>query len=293
MVRGNLRFEFRTFAGRKERLALKIDRLLWTINARRRRWRLSTMWPWQPSNAAITLDWANKRGLVEAFRTVQSETTRATHSNVDWTGGEVAAVGCVCVFATARHHPPFASMPNFNLISFLNCSSSIARTIIRKSCSMRLWSSGLQLKARKVFGTVWAFVKLTLFTSLVWLKSKMFEWRELFAITSEFEAKMWSPVNASSLASIEDDEDNVRSGQSGLKRHCSSGGSPATRSKHALCSTADGHIYLSGGRSGNRPLKDLWRFDPGTFEQLVELFEFEASKQMKNDDMFSYVEVAN
>lgn len=30
-----------------------------------------------------------------------------------------------------------------------------------------------------------------------------------------------------------------------------------------MCATSDGHIYLMGGRSGNLPLKDLWRFDPG------------------------------
>ncbi|RWS05755.1 uncharacterized protein B4U79_12341 [Dinothrombium tinctorium] len=28
-----------------------------------------------------------------------------------------------------------------------------------------------------------------------------------------------------------------------------------------MCSSQDGHIYLIGGRSGNLPLKDLWRFD--------------------------------
>ena len=41
-------------------------------------------------------------------------------------------------------------------------------------------------------------------------------------------------------------------------------GSPTTRSKHAMCTTSSGHIYLMGGRAGNRLLKDLWTFDPGT-----------------------------
>lgn len=30
-----------------------------------------------------------------------------------------------------------------------------------------------------------------------------------------------------------------------------------------MCTTSSGHIYLMGGRAGNRLLKDLWRFDPG------------------------------
>ncbi len=39
-------------------------------------------------------------------------------------------------------------------------------------------------------------------------------------------------------------------------------GCPLVRSKHAMCTTADGHIYLYGGRSmANKPLRDLWRFD--------------------------------
>ena len=41
--------------------------------------------------------------------------------------------------------------------------------------------------------------------------------------------------------------------------------SPITRSRHAMCSACDGkYIYLMGGRSGNLPLKDLWRFDPSS-----------------------------
>lgn len=67
---------------------------------------------------------------------------------------------------------------------------------------------------------------------------------------------MWSAVQATS-ACIAAGEDTV------LGRRCSSGGSPTTRCKHAMCATSDGHIYLMGGRSGNLPLKDLWRFDPG------------------------------
>ena len=56
---------------------------------------------------------------------------------------------------------------------------------------------------------------------------------------------MWSPVQATSSSS------------------CHSQGSPVARCKHAMCVSQDGHIYLFGGRSANRPLKDLWRFDPG------------------------------
>lgn len=75
---------------------------------------------------------------------------------------------------------------------------------------------------------------------------------------------MWSPVNATSASFQANDENEDDNRISGLaSRRCSSGGSPATRSKHAMCSTTDGHIYLMGGRSGNLPLKDLWRFDPG------------------------------
>ncbi|XP_067125403.1 uncharacterized protein [Centruroides vittatus] len=39
-------------------------------------------------------------------------------------------------------------------------------------------------------------------------------------------------------------------------------GAPSSRSKHAMCSTQTGMIYLLGGRSANLPLKDFWRFDP-------------------------------
>ncbi|KAI1299243.1 Leucine-zipper-like transcriptional regulator 1 [Halotydeus destructor] len=69
---------------------------------------------------------------------------------------------------------------------------------------------------------------------------------------------MWSSVQATSVT-IPTEE------KSGLSRTYS-GGSPATRSQHAMCCTADGHIYLLGGRSGKSPLKDLWRFDPGQNE---------------------------
>ncbi|CAL1276516.1 unnamed protein product [Larinioides sclopetarius] len=37
---------------------------------------------------------------------------------------------------------------------------------------------------------------------------------------------------------------------------------PSSRSKHAMCVSPTGSIYLLGGRSANLPLKDLWRFDP-------------------------------
>ncbi|GFY49129.1 uncharacterized protein TNIN_444701 [Trichonephila inaurata madagascariensis] len=38
---------------------------------------------------------------------------------------------------------------------------------------------------------------------------------------------------------------------------------PSSRSKHAMCVSPTGSIYLLGGRSANLPLKDLWKFDPG------------------------------
>ncbi|XP_015912257.1 uncharacterized protein [Parasteatoda tepidariorum] len=37
---------------------------------------------------------------------------------------------------------------------------------------------------------------------------------------------------------------------------------PTSRSKHAMCVSQEGFIYLLGGRSANLPLKDLWKFDP-------------------------------
>lgn len=37
---------------------------------------------------------------------------------------------------------------------------------------------------------------------------------------------------------------------------------PSSRSKHAMCVSQSGFIYLLGGRSANLPLKDLWKFDP-------------------------------
>ncbi|GFQ64608.1 uncharacterized protein TNCT_90551, partial [Trichonephila clavata] len=37
---------------------------------------------------------------------------------------------------------------------------------------------------------------------------------------------------------------------------------PSSRSKHAMCVSPTGSIYLLGGRSANLPLKDLWKFDP-------------------------------
>ena len=56
------------------------------------------------------------------------------------------------------------------------------------------------------------------------------------------ETKMWCQVQATSALT--------------------GAGCPLVRSKHAMCTTADGHIYLYGGRSmANKPLRDLWRFD--------------------------------
>lgn len=38
------------------------------------------------------------------------------------------------------------------------------------------------------------------------------------------------------------------------------GRAPCTRSKHASC-LLDSAIYVLGGRNGNLPLRDFWRFD--------------------------------
>ncbi|XP_015786238.1 probable cyclin-dependent serine/threonine-protein kinase DDB_G0292550 [Tetranychus urticae] len=67
---------------------------------------------------------------------------------------------------------------------------------------------------------------------------------------------MWSPVQTIGRV-LEDDFENCEE-------------APNSRCKHAMCTTPDGHIYLMGGRSGNRPLKDLWRLDPGqnTWEEV-------------------------
>lgn len=35
---------------------------------------------------------------------------------------------------------------------------------------------------------------------------------------------------------------------------------PRSRCKHAAC-LYDGHAYIYGGKDGNVPLKDLWRFN--------------------------------
>ena len=60
---------------------------------------------------------------------------------------------------------------------------------------------------------------------------------------------MWSPVQTIGRV-IEDDFANCEE-------------TPNSRNKHAMCTTANGQIYLMGGRSGNRSLKDLWKLDPG------------------------------
>lgn len=38
--------------------------------------------------------------------------------------------------------------------------------------------------------------------------------------------------------------------------------SPNARCKHSAVATPSGFIYVQGGRSGNLPLKDIWKFDP-------------------------------
>lgn len=40
------------------------------------------------------------------------------------------------------------------------------------------------------------------------------------------------------------------------------GPAPPSRSKHSATLLA-GHVYLLGGRNGNLPLKDLWRYSLG------------------------------
>lgn len=49
-------------------------------------------------------------------------------------------------------------------------------------------------------------------------------------------------------------------------------GCPLIRSKHAMCVTPDGHIFLYGGRSmANMALRDFWRFNPdqNQWEEIV------------------------
>ena len=58
-------------------------------------------------------------------------------------------------------------------------------------------------------------------------------------------------------------------------------GCPLVRTKHAMCFTADGHIYLYGGRSmANKPLRDLWRFDTAQdqWEEVVPRIETPLSR---------------
>ena len=42
------------------------------------------------------------------------------------------------------------------------------------------------------------------------------------------------------------------------------GPAPPSRSKHSA-TLLGGHVYLLGGRNGNLPLKDLWRYSLGEF----------------------------
>lgn len=42
------------------------------------------------------------------------------------------------------------------------------------------------------------------------------------------------------------------------------GPAPPSRSKHSA-TLLGGHVYLLGGRNGNLPLKDLWRYSLGKF----------------------------
>ena len=58
-------------------------------------------------------------------------------------------------------------------------------------------------------------------------------------------------------------------------------GCPLVRTKHAMCFTSDGHIYLYGGRSmANKPLRDLWRFDTAQdqWEEVVPRIETPLSR---------------
>ena len=63
---------------------------------------------------------------------------------------------------------------------------------------------------------------------------------------------MWSSLQTTGRVDYERGED---------KKH----GTPTTRSRHAMCVAEDGHIYLMGGRSTSRPLKELWQLDPGNY----------------------------
>ena len=50
------------------------------------------------------------------------------------------------------------------------------------------------------------------------------------------------------------------------------GPAPPSRSKHSATLMA-GHVYLLGGRNGNLPLKDLWRYSLGEFHSHCSLID--------------------
>lgn len=58
-------------------------------------------------------------------------------------------------------------------------------------------------------------------------------------------------------------------------------GCPLIRTKHSMCFTTDGFIYLYGGRSiANKALRDLWRFDTAQdqWEEVVPRLETPSSR---------------
>ncbi|KAH9370142.1 hypothetical protein HPB48_015103 [Haemaphysalis longicornis] len=74
------------------------------------------------------------------------------------------------------------------------------------------------------------------------------------SVTRDPVRSMWAQVQLANAAS-------GGGSDAGAKDACPA---PSSRSKHAMCTSQDGCFYLLAGRSANLPLKDLWRFDPGT-----------------------------
>lgn len=75
--------------------------------------------------------------------------------------------------------------------------------------------------------------------------SSSFFFLSFFPSLSRFRKKMWSSVTAAGTEN---------------------GPAPPSRSKHSATLLA-GHVYLLGGRNGNLPLKDIWRYSLGKREK--------------------------
>ncbi|KAH7962205.1 hypothetical protein HPB52_014907 [Rhipicephalus sanguineus] len=74
---------------------------------------------------------------------------------------------------------------------------------------------------------------------------------------------MWAQVQLSSVTAPGGDAANG-DGSTATDAGTKESPAPSSRSKHAMCISQDGCFYLLAGRSANLPLKDLWRFDPGS-----------------------------